>query len=115
MRGDIRYGNAGEFRPLGSSEENLRIIRGTVSETGTVLEGTGFTATRLDIGRYQITFTTPFPGNPTFTGNAQNSGTPSTSLVMVSFRSPTQVGVVVGTGGGGWEDCIFKFTVVGPR
>ncbi len=50
-----------------------RAVHGTVegSTPPTITSGTGFSVTRSDVGRYEITFNTPFAGRPdcVLTGN----------------------------------------------
>jgi hypothetical protein len=52
------------FRQPGISGERLKVIRGGVSAAGGILLGSGFSSTRLDAGKYQIVFSTPFAGSP---------------------------------------------------
>ncbi len=41
-------------------QDNIRMIKGYVNQSGTPLGGSGFTSTNIGTGVYQITFTTPF-------------------------------------------------------
>jgi len=63
VRGDVRLGPNGEFLAP-SSQENLRIIRGIVTPTGGIYNGTGFTITKKGTGNYSINFDPPFAGAP---------------------------------------------------
>jgi hypothetical protein len=114
VHGDIRLGTTGELLAPGS-QENLRIIRGVVSPTGTIVDGSGFTVTRDDVGTYTINFNTPFSNFPTLTGNAHYSfASGSYRFLMVEIRSLFYVKVRVGTAGG-FQDGQFSFIAVGPR
>src|SRR5262249_25424851 len=66
VRGDVKLGTNGQLFAPGS-EENLRIIRGEVDKDGNIFLGSGFTAERLGIGEYRVSFNTPFSGIPTVT------------------------------------------------
>jgi hypothetical protein len=71
VRGDIRLGPSGQLRAVGG-EENLRIIRGSVSSFGTIMEGAGFTVSLISEGDYLITFTAPFSAAPTVTATVDD-------------------------------------------
>ena len=106
---------AGDIKSNGKSvpvaEENLRIVRGTVSSTGTVLKGSGFTATRTSLGYYKISFTTAFSDTPTITSTSINNyyicdlSLPTASGVSPLWMSNTHVAT----------DCDFNFIAIGPR
>ncbi len=115
VRGDIKLGASGEFfAPAG--EENLRIVRGTVNERGGIIEGSGFDVANPEVGRYIITFTTPFPTPPSVT-----------AMVHFNFEtSDAQFIVPVGITGNtcdlrtfdntlAFGDTPFHFIAVGPR
>lgn len=113
VRGDIRLGSSGQFRAT-SGEENLRIVRGTVTQTGTIIQGTGFTVTNPATGRYTITFNTPFAATPTVTANSeltanrsyiQTDGVTSAAATLVIFS--TNVNSVLNDA--------FHFIAIGPR
>jgi hypothetical protein len=55
----------GGFVQPGSGGETLRTVRGNVLGFGLILDGTGFTVQRTDVGTYLITLATPFSGRPT--------------------------------------------------
>lgn len=48
------------FNALVTEVNSLSHIWGQVDATGAVVEGTGFTSSRLNTGVYQITYDTPF-------------------------------------------------------
>jgi hypothetical protein len=56
-------GPAGQFRAA-AREKGLRIIRGSVSATGAIQSGAGYSVVQAGPGDYTITFNTPFPGTP---------------------------------------------------
>lgn len=76
VRGDIRLGTSGQYRAAGGPE-GLSILRGSVRANGTVITGTGFTASRVLQGVYRITYSSAFAVAPT---------------VVVSPRIPTSGG-----------------------
>jgi hypothetical protein len=111
VRGSIALGTAGELLALGG-EENLRVLRGRVSDAGAVLQGTGFTVAKPSGGVYDITFTTAFSATPTPTATISGAtigfikvGTISTNTCRINTYSTTGAAV----------DREFTFTVVGPR
>ena len=56
------------FKPA-TGDENLRIIRGTVSRLGAVVYGSGFTVYRVGVGMYRISFVNGFSGPPSITAS----------------------------------------------
>jgi hypothetical protein len=116
VRGDIRLGPSGQYRaPAG--EENLRIIRGGINYLGTILRGSGFTAERLDVGKYRITFNTPFLSTPSVTANTQRS-TLCADIVAYDFTAPTPsqvVFVIYSPCAGDFQDAALDFIAIGPR
>lgn len=54
---------------ISGTAENLRIIRGSIGTSGSIVYGTGFTVTNSSTGRYTITYATPFSGGATATAN----------------------------------------------
>lgn len=66
VRGSIALGNNGELRAA-SGEENLRMLRGSITAAGAVSTGSGFTSVRVGPGTYTVNFTTPFATPPTVT------------------------------------------------
>ncbi len=118
VRGDIRLGPTGQLRAPGA-EENLRIVRGTIAEDGTLLEGLGFSCSHISEGQYWVTFTTPFADIPTVTATADRppgSGTEAAYGVMTDLvTSSTLEFVVRNTSGNVWQDRTFQFIAIGPR
>jgi hypothetical protein len=58
-------GDIGPQGPQGIPGPSATIVWGSVDNFGQTISGSGFTAVRLGIGRYQINFTTPFSVIPT--------------------------------------------------
>ena len=116
VRGDIKLGATGELQAPGS-EEKLRIVRGRVSASGTVLDGSGFTASRTSTGQYSIDFV------PNFAAGSQ----PAVTIGVDSFvGGPALFGMVAGSlwtttavrikaGNGALTDESFHFIAIGPR
>jgi hypothetical protein len=98
------------------STDNLRVIVGSVSSSGVVISGTGFTASRTSQGHYRIIFTAAFPAPPVVIANVVNP-TADDDVTMVNSISsggffvntinlPTSVG---------YEDLDFSFVVFGAK
>ncbi|MCI0406341.1 MAG: hypothetical protein L0209_09810 [candidate division Zixibacteria bacterium] len=113
VRGNIKMGNAGQWFAAGG-DENLRIVRGSVSDSGTIDAGSGFTVSRPNPGIYVISFTTPFSGIPTPVVSKSSAvggiGTITThsanaSSFVVETRNDSQA----------FSDAPFYFIVAGPR
>ncbi len=110
VRGDVRLGRNGQYLAT-SGEENLRIVRGTVATSGIVNDGNGFTATRLSLGEYRVTFATPFFGKATITVTPLNLGG---AVAGTSDNDGHSVRVFI-TQGGTRIDNFFDFIAIGPR
>jgi hypothetical protein len=127
--GDITIGNEvtnGRIKFATSSgtvlatggEENLRIIRGIVSGNGSILGGLGYTVTRTGVGRYVVSFDTPFTGRPAVTStlecalhcfvNLENVSTSGFNFYTTHY---------VGGNEFNWEyqDLDFHFIAIGTR
>ncbi len=114
VRGDIRMGPNGEFRPT-ISEENLRIVRGVVDAAGTILEGKGFTVDHSLLGTYDVTFNVPFSGTPAITATVQTGGFAKVvNVTSINTSSATIVTHEIRDGGFN-EDRQFNFIAIGPR
>jgi hypothetical protein len=117
--GDVKLGNNGQYFVPGG-EENLRILRGSVSSAGVIINGSGFTATRTPpgtAGKYTITFTTGFSANPTVTVSCGAAGQTLASADSASVGSLSTTGFTVETGTRniGYFDEPFSFIAIGPR
>jgi hypothetical protein len=129
VRGDIRLGFNGGLSAT-SSEENLRIVRGTVDYAGNIIGGGDFTVSHSNNGVYYITFNTPFVGNPTVTATVERAAIDGdVAVAMTDFVNRNQTKIVVlwpyndslcltcgpdiikGQG----TDRVFSFIAIGPR
>ncbi|HXF47802.1 MAG TPA: hypothetical protein VNL73_00035 [Verrucomicrobiae bacterium] len=113
VRGNVKIGNAGQWFAAGG-DENLRIIRGSVSDSGTIDAGSGFTVFRPNPGIYVISFTTPFSGVPTpVVSKSLAVGGPGT----IATHSATATSFIVETRNDSqaFNDAPFYFIVAGPR
>jgi hypothetical protein len=109
------------------AEETLRIIRGTVSASGAIGAGSGFTVNRYATGLYQIQFTTPFSGRPSVT--ATRNGRYGTIVSVFQLANgwvdngdvnavPTANGFnlgILGSDAIAAYDQSFNFIAIGPR
>ncbi len=82
-----------------------KIVRGT--STGgfapTIINGSGFSAVRLSMGTYVVTFATPFTTAPTVVGSVYNTNNPQIWIdeaVKISGVSTTGFTIYTGTGAG---------------
>lgn len=97
-----------------SGELGLKIIRGEVSSSGSLENGTGFTPTRNDLGYYAISYTSPFNGYPSIvvTPVTVNGGT--TSYVFQQ-ASGSCVIAFYNTNSSNLVDVDFHFIAIGPK
>lgn len=102
----------GGYVQPGIGGERLRTLRGTVSSTGTKIQGNGFTCERLSLGTYAIYFSTPFSTPPSFTANASDA-TGESIVVKYIVLSSSQVQVRTRNGGNAM-DSEFSFNINGP-
>ncbi|HZS06038.1 MAG TPA: hypothetical protein VFD58_14460 [Blastocatellia bacterium] len=119
VRGDIRLGASGGSRAT-SSEENLRIVRGTVDANGNILAGTGFSVVHNNDGVYYIQFNTSFAAPPgiTVTVGQDIAEYPSSDYVTGSTAKVVLLGEIpypfwISTYVG--VDTTFHFIAIGPR
>ncbi len=112
VRGDILLGPNGQYLAT-SGQEDLRIIRGVISSTGTILAGQGFTVARTAVGSYTVNFTVPFSDIPAITTSAQSGLSivaTSTSVAAGSSQFRT-----FASGSAALTDNQFHFIAIGPR
>jgi hypothetical protein len=114
VRGDIRLGSRGELRAA-SSEENLRLVRGSVYSDGTVEYGAGFTSTRISEGTYEIRFTPPFARTPTVIAQAAHNYPADMCWATVYGEGPGNAYVHLRTSRTNWVDAAFSIIIMGPR
>jgi photosystem II stability/assembly factor-like uncharacterized protein len=114
--GDVKLGSSGQyFAPAG--EENLRIVRGSVSSAGALVAGSGFTASRTANATYLIAFTTAFSSAPTIVVSCGAAGQTLNSVdAAVSYNTTTtNFNVQTGLRNAGYFDEPFSFIAIGPR
>jgi len=118
VRGDIRLGASGEFLAT-SGEENLRIVRGIISSTGTILRGAGFTVARTfpsgSDGQFTITFTTPFASPPAVCFTADFVDFQPPRFAMTDDVNASSAAVRIFNASGVTLDTPFHFIAIGPR
>lgn len=113
VRGDIRLGASGQYQAAGGTE-TLRLARGTIDDSGAILAGTGFTASRVLQGVYRIDFTTAFSGVPSVTVTPRlQSGLQHSAYTWLV--SATGFNVYVYRNSTTPTDTDFDFCVIGPR
>jgi len=111
--GDIRLGPNGQFFAI-SGQENLRIIRGGVTETGGITAPTGFTVSSPTTGVYTITFDTAFVTRPYLTVTANYVGFPVICVTHLITTTSAQVRVYR-LDNAALENSAFEFIAIGPR
>ena len=102
------------------AEENLRIIRGTVTTAGTITAGYGFTVGPVNSADTQITinFTTAFSATPTIMisnpikFNERDAGT---SVLFSVGRTTSSVKIEAYAADLGYHRVGFDFIAIGPR
>lgn len=110
VRGSIAMGSSGELRAT-SSQENLRIVRGSFDASNAVIAGSGFTVTNVNTGVVQVNFTTPFTGRPTITASANSNPL----FAMVANVSTTGFRVFTYNIRQEFVSTGIEFIAVGPR
>jgi hypothetical protein len=103
-------------RAAAVGEETIKIVRGTVSSTGGVQAGSGFSVSKnaSPAGTYTITFNSAFSNTPTVTANT--APTPAGyTFCQVKTASAGSVTVEVRGTDGGYYDQPFGFIAVGSR
>ena len=103
-----------------TASEPLRIVRGTISTNGTILQGTGFSVVKDDPdmpGRYYVTFDDPFPTTPTILLGAEDGAYPHVAqglnigFTVWTFQVIDQIGA---NDFDHWSDRAFDFMAIGP-
>ncbi len=112
VRGTVRMGPTAQYLATGG-EENLRIVRGTISAGGGIVRGSGFSCTRTTTGRYSIVLNTPFAGVPSVTATVQDHGADS----WISTDGVVATDFVINNVDPFFNgrDTGFHFIAVGPR
>jgi hypothetical protein len=112
VRGDIKFGTNGQYS-VPATEENLRILRGTISSGGSGT-GAGFTSSRTSTGVYAISFNTAFSNAPTVTATVVDASTPLVATVSGLSSSGVTINTYVATNGAR-ANLTFYFTAIGLR
>lgn len=113
---------------IAQTEEQLRMIRGTVKADGSKLEGSGFTVTRDRTGVYDVTFSTAFTDRPTVVvsqqfpddnhtsgGKISDTGGNTRDNALVVGVTNSMVRIKTGDGDGDASNRRFHFIAIGPR
>ncbi len=113
VRGDIIMGSPNVVFAAGG-EENLRMLRGGITNTGVITAGLGFTVQEPNCGQYIIHFNTPFAATPTVTASQAGTLLCGHTAIIVDVN-PTLVEIQVRS-----PDCDLacfgiEFIAVGPR
>lgn len=113
VRGDIRLGASGQYQAAAGTE-TLRLARGTIDDSGSIIAGAGFTCSRVTLGVYRIDFTAPFSGVPSVTVTPRRqSGIQHSAYTWLV--SATGFNVYVYRTATTPVDTDFDFCVIGPR
>jgi hypothetical protein len=114
VAGNIKLGSTAQYSVPGA-EENLRIIRGTVSSTGAVLYGSGFTVSKGPAGQYTVNFTTAFGVAPTVTVTANGASITDLSSSVFGLGAGVFSVGIVNRSIPQYSDQSFMFIAIGPR
>ncbi|QQS09109.1 MAG: hypothetical protein IPK69_00295 [Phycisphaerales bacterium] len=116
VRGEMRYGTLGQYRPI-AGEEPLRLLRGRINADGSIISGSGFTVSRPGTARYLITFNTPFTGIPSVTATTEQGSTQAATVILTDGVSANSVELRLyyNTFTTTPNDEVFSFIVVGSR
>lgn len=108
--GDATFSGNVAVRGVNTGAGAVKIVRGVVSPTGTILSGSGFTVTHDALGLYTVTFTESFSGYPSVSGstidyaifsiNSLSSG----PTVQIAIQSPSDAS---------YYDTNFTFIAIG--
>lgn len=112
--GSVRYPIVTSAEPASSA--SLKIIRGKISSTGTLLLGEGFTASRpINPGAFQANFGTSFSATPVCVCSNFGGGTASWCIPSAGFTDATQARFNVLGSDGNLQNQDVGFICIGPR
>ena len=118
VRGDIRLGTSGQLLAPGG-EDNVRVIRGKVGDSGIRLLGSGFSSSfNTSTIIYTITYDTPFPSAPIVLLTPEETFNSSDVCAMIDRGSNTAGSVRVAIffrSGGSYTNRNFQFIAIGSR
>ncbi|MBX3380690.1 MAG: hypothetical protein KF805_11405 [Phycisphaeraceae bacterium] len=114
VRGEIAFGPAGQFSPVGSGAAPARVVFALIDgSNGSIYYADGVTVARTGVGRYTVTF------QPSFSSYPAVSITPVTGASGVTatadLLSNVQVTVYLRGTGGLFVDTPFSIFAIGPR
>lgn len=114
--GDIKLGSSGQYFAPGG-EENLRIVRGSLSSAGVTVNGSGFTSSHPSTAHYTVTFTTAFSSPPSVVVSCGAAGQTLASQDVATVDSASASGftVIIGVHNIGFADEPFSFIAAGPK
>jgi len=120
VHGEVKLDPGASLTAPGALEP-LRILRGTVDGSSSILAGTGFSIAHLGTGVYDINFDAPFTGLPSVSVTQVypdiNFAPPgrTTDNAVINGISATRVRVATGRDNGDLSDRSFSFIIMGPR
>lgn len=117
VNGDVRLGPGGS-QFAASGEENLRIVRGRVSASGTILAGTGFGSPGWygpPHNQFVVVFIPPFSGPPVVTVTATAVNGWATGASIKGNPDASSVGVITWVSSDSIQPVEFSFIAIGPR
>lgn len=96
-----------------AGENGLRIVRGVINSAGTIIQGAGFTTSKISAGIYEITFSPGYSSAPTiissvYAGNATLTYWATISINVARVLTTQSNGTAVDSGG-------FSFIAIGPN
>jgi len=95
-----------------TADSGLRLLRGRIDSDGSILQGSGFTATRDETGKYTITFSTSLGGYPAVVATAEHSLFRSCIVYLVNT---SKVEIWIRNSSSSLSDSMFSFIAIGPN
>ena len=101
----------------------MRILWGVVDSSGGIRGGSGFTILRKGPGRFLVTFSAPFAGQPTLIASrvygdpgldASTTVQPAQTAIVDLVTASTAI-IATGDAVGALADGGFTFVAIGPR
>jgi hypothetical protein len=111
VRGGVKFGSSGQYYAPGAIDD-LYIIRGVVSSTGSIIAGTGFTVTKGATGFFTVNF------NPAFSGMPAVVVTPQSGIGRIATctsMSASSTGIWTRDNTATPTDNQFDFIAIGPK
>jgi hypothetical protein len=106
-----------------AAEQAVRVVWGVVDSSAAIRGGSGFTVARSGPGRFRITFSTPFNGQPTLTASRvfgdpaidAGTGVDAGQTAVVDMITATEAIVATADRAGALLDGAFTFIAIGLR